>query len=89
MSGKERALQSIREKLQFSHVKPETLVCDQCIIREITVNNQFIFIAQVHLCEKLDRNRDDLLNTEDLYDILRDKLGPSTLTQREMKYLSG
>lgn len=54
MSGKERAIQSIREKLHFARIRPETLV---------------------HLCEKEDKNNDELLNTHDLEDVLRDTLG--------------
>ena len=54
MSGKERAIKSIRDKLHFAGIRPETLV---------------------HLCEKEDRNKDELLNTHDLEDVLRDTLG--------------
>ena len=54
MSGKERAIQSIREKLHFARIRPETLV---------------------HLCEKEDKNNDDLLSTHDLEDVLKDTLG--------------
>ena len=54
MSGRERAIQSIREKLHFARIRPETLV---------------------HLCEKEDKNNDELLNTHDLEDVLRDTLG--------------
>ena len=61
-------LRSIREKLHYCRIRPETLV---------------------HICEKADKNNDDLLNTDDLVDILRDTLGPDTLTQREIKSLTG
>ena len=54
MSGKERAIQSIREKLRFARIRPETLV---------------------HLCEKEDKNHDELLSAHDLEDVLRDTLG--------------
>ena len=58
MSGRERAIQSIREKLHFARIRPETLV---------------------HLCEKEDKNNDELLNIHDLEDVLRDTLGKQSM----------
>ena len=47
-----------------------------------------IMLPKVYHCERLDKNKDELLHADDLRNVLWDTLGPDTITQRELKYLT-
>jgi hypothetical protein len=51
---------------------------DACHMRPETI---------VHHCERLDKRKQDVLHKDDVEDVIRDLLGPETLSLREMKYL--
>jgi hypothetical protein len=55
-----RALLSVKQKLDFCNIHPETVV---------------------HYCEKLDKNKNELIHEDDFDEILKGLMGPTSISQ--------